>query len=217
MGTSGTTHSCVPAHVRPQPGCRRAPPSRLPTAAEKPGRPHPSPLPSGLANLSPHNQGRPNRHLPTPLSPAPPCAPALQATTCERKVRIYDLQADTEAHIPEAEPLVSMTLSRDGRFLLVNLTSNCMHLWDCGPDPRELSMPVMPTATYRGPSVSARGGGCSRGRDASCGAAARAGGFRVLGWAEAAAGEASMAVQACQGCVRGEGVSSKASEPGMHV
>ncbi|KAL4432403.1 hypothetical protein ABPG77_001702 [Micractinium sp. CCAP 211/92] len=75
----------------------------------------------------------------------------ILATTCERKVRVYDLQSDTEAHIPEVEPLISMSLSQDGRYLLVNLTSNSMHLWDCGPDPSELRMPAMPAAVYRGP------------------------------------------------------------------
>lgn len=76
----------------------------------------------------------------------------ILATTCERKVRVYDLQADTESHIPEAEPLISMSMSRDGRYLLANLTSNCMHLWDCGTDRAELRVPAMPAATYRGPS-----------------------------------------------------------------
>lgn len=45
-----------------------------------------------------------------------------QATTCERKVRVYDLETDTESYIPEGETLISMSLSRDGRHLLVNLT-----------------------------------------------------------------------------------------------
>lgn len=46
----------------------------------------------------------------------------MQATTCERKVRVYDLETDTESYIPEGETLISMSLSRDGRHLLVNLT-----------------------------------------------------------------------------------------------
>lgn len=76
----------------------------------------------------------------------------ILATTCERKVRVYDLQEDTESYIPEAEPLISMSLSRDGRYLLVNLTSNSMHLWDCGEAPGELRMPAMPCAAYNGAS-----------------------------------------------------------------
>ena len=34
--------------------------------------------------------------------------------------------------------------------------SNAMHLWDLGPDPRQIRMPAMPCATFEGPSVSAR-------------------------------------------------------------
>lgn len=36
-------------------------------------------------------------------------------------MRIYDLEAGTESHIPEGETLISMSLSHDGRYLLVNL------------------------------------------------------------------------------------------------
>lgn len=46
-----------------------------------------------------------------------------------------------------------MSLSRDGRHLLVNLTSNTMHLWDLGAGP-EIRQPTMPCASYQGPSVS---------------------------------------------------------------
>jgi hypothetical protein len=81
----------------------------------------------------------------------------LQATTCERKVRVYDLQANTESHIPESETLISMSASRDGRFLLVNLASNRQHLWDLGGSPGELRVPALPCATYKGASVSAAG------------------------------------------------------------
>jgi hypothetical protein len=84
----------------------------------------------------------------------------VQATTCERKVRVYDLESDTESYIPESETLVSMSLSREGRHLLVNLTSQQQHLWDLGPDPRVLQLPAMPCASYQGPHVRARGGCC---------------------------------------------------------
>ena len=105
----------------------------------------PSPLPP-LSVLPSHTHHHTHR-------PPPP----LQATTCERKVRVYDLQANTESHIPEAETLISMSASRDGRFLLVNLASNRQHLWDLGEAPGELRVPAMPCATYKGASVSAGG------------------------------------------------------------
>lgn len=95
-----------------------------------------------------------------PCHDAYPCtALPLQATTCERKVRVYDLEGDSESYIPEAETLISMSLSRDGRYLLVNLTSNSMHLWDLGDAPREMHLPAMPCASYQGANVSG-GGGC---------------------------------------------------------
>ncbi len=37
-------------------------------------------------------------------------------------MRVYDLETDTESYIPEGETLISMSLSHDGRHLLVNLT-----------------------------------------------------------------------------------------------
>jgi WD40 repeat protein len=73
----------------------------------------------------------------------------ILATTCERKVRVYDLETDTESYIPEGETLISMSLSRDGRYLLVNLTSNTMHLWDLGAGP-EIKPPPMPCARFEG-------------------------------------------------------------------
>ncbi|EFN59046.1 hypothetical protein CHLNCDRAFT_7805, partial [Chlorella variabilis] len=78
----------------------------------------------------------------------------ILATTCERKVRVYDLEGDSESYIPEAETLISMSLSRDGRYLLVNLTSNSMHLWDLGDAPREMHLPAMPCASYQGANQS---------------------------------------------------------------
>ncbi len=84
---------------------------------------------------------------------------SLQATTCERKVRVYDLEGDSESYIPEGETLISMSLSKDGRFLLVNLTSNSMHLWDLGDSPREMHLPAMPCASYQGANVSGGSGG----------------------------------------------------------
>jgi hypothetical protein len=70
---------------------------------------------------------------------------------------VYDLQTNTESHIPEAETLISMSASRDGRFLLVNLASNRQHLWDLGGAPGELRVPALPCATYKGASVSDEG------------------------------------------------------------
>jgi hypothetical protein len=98
------------------------------------------------------------------LPPPPPLPP--QAATCERKVRVFDLEQDAESSLPEAETLVSMSLSRDGRHLLVSLTSCAMRLWDLGAHPGQLRLPAMPCATYQAASVS-RGGpaGCRRGRD----------------------------------------------------
>jgi hypothetical protein len=90
----------------------------------------------------------------------------ILAATCERKVRVFDLEQDAESSLPEAETLVSMSLSRDGRHLLVSLTSCAMRLWDLGAHPGQLRLPAMPCATYQAASVS-RGGpaGCRRGRD----------------------------------------------------
>lgn len=149
----GAAKAGCPPHVGDvAPGQRR---ERMDVARREKQRAPQPPLPPPSLN---HPSAPPPPPPPTVLPPPTP-NPRPQATTCERKVRVYDLQADTESHIPEAEPLISMSMSRDGRYLLANLTSNCMHLWDCGTDRAELRVPAMPAATYRGPSVSLQGWG----------------------------------------------------------
>lgn len=97
----------------------------------------------------------------------PSCCPGpftpTQAATCERKVRVFDLERDVESTLPEADTLVSMSLSRSGRHLLVSLTSCSMRLWDLGADRKELRLPAMPCATYQAASVSGRKSGWGRG------------------------------------------------------
>lgn len=72
------------------------------------------------------------------------------ATTSERKVRVYDLEAEAEFSIAECETLISMSLSSDSRYLLVNLTNQNIHLWDLGRGPA-IQVPSMPCASYVGP------------------------------------------------------------------
>eukprot|EP01102_Stenamoeba_stenopodia_P015704 TRINITY_DN537_c0_g2_i1.p1 TRINITY_DN537_c0_g2~~TRINITY_DN537_c0_g2_i1.p1 ORF type:complete len:172 (+),score=24.73 TRINITY_DN537_c0_g2_i1:188-703(+) len=48
----------------------------------------------------------------------------------EKKIRLYNLTNDTEDAIQEVESITSLSLSNDSRYLIVNLSSQEIHLWD---------------------------------------------------------------------------------------
>eukprot|EP01018_Ginkgo_biloba_P030558 Gb_17775 [translate_table: standard] len=48
----------------------------------------------------------------------------------EKDIRIYTFDSKTERVIAEENPITSLSVSKDGRFLLVNLVSQEIHLWD---------------------------------------------------------------------------------------
>jgi WD40 repeat protein len=48
----------------------------------------------------------------------------------EKVIRIYNLENKAERLINEEELMTSLSVSNDGRFLLVNLTNQEIHLWD---------------------------------------------------------------------------------------
>ncbi|MQL81314.1 hypothetical protein Taro_013773 [Colocasia esculenta] len=48
----------------------------------------------------------------------------------EKMVRIYDYQKGTELVISEEHPITSLSLSKDGRFLILNLKNEEIHLWN---------------------------------------------------------------------------------------
>ncbi|KAG0584191.1 hypothetical protein M758_3G191600 [Ceratodon purpureus] len=50
---------------------------------------------------------------------------------CDHKnIRIYNLEEKTERVIEEEKPITSLSVSKNGRHLLVNLVSQEIHLWD---------------------------------------------------------------------------------------
>jgi WD40 repeat protein len=50
---------------------------------------------------------------------------------CDHKnIRIYNLEEKTERVIEEEKPITSLSVSKNGRYLLVNLVSQEIHLWD---------------------------------------------------------------------------------------
>lgn len=55
----------------------------------------------------------------------------VQVSICAHKdIRIYNLEERTERLIEEEKPITSLSVSKDGRYLLVNLVSEEIHLWD---------------------------------------------------------------------------------------
>ncbi|CAN6460501.1 unnamed protein product [Victoria cruziana] len=48
----------------------------------------------------------------------------------EKDIRIYALEAKTERVISENHPIMSLFVSRDGQYLLVNLNNQEIHMWD---------------------------------------------------------------------------------------
>lgn len=49
---------------------------------------------------------------------------------CEKDIRIFNLETKVESVINEDQSITSLSVSKDGRFLLVNLVSQEIHLWD---------------------------------------------------------------------------------------
>jgi hypothetical protein len=48
----------------------------------------------------------------------------------DKDIRIYNLEEKSERVIEEEKPITSLSVSKDGRYLLVNLVSQEIHLWD---------------------------------------------------------------------------------------
>eukprot|EP00250_Pteridium_aquilinum_P010080 c19140_g1_i1 orf=398-2182(-) len=49
---------------------------------------------------------------------------------CEKDIKIFNLETKQERMINEDQSITSLSVSKDGRFLLVNLVSQEIHLWD---------------------------------------------------------------------------------------
>ncbi|MCO5612491.1 hypothetical protein L7F22_066759 [Adiantum nelumboides] len=49
---------------------------------------------------------------------------------CEKDIRIFNLETKGERVISEDQSITSLSVSKDGRYLLVNLVSQEIHLWD---------------------------------------------------------------------------------------
>ncbi|KAI5075350.1 hypothetical protein GOP47_0009924 [Adiantum capillus-veneris] len=49
---------------------------------------------------------------------------------CEKDIRIFNLETKGERVINEDQSITSLSVSKDGRYLLVNLVSQEIHLWD---------------------------------------------------------------------------------------
>ena len=56
----------------------------------------------------------------------------------EKEIRLYNLETKAERVIKEAECITSLSVSSDGRSLLVNLTNQEIHLWDIKDDSKLL-------------------------------------------------------------------------------
>lgn len=67
----------------------------------------------------------------------------------ERKVRVYDLQDLGESALTEDSSIRSITLSPDSKFVLANLLSQHIHLWNMPAVGQPL--PTLPVHKYRGP------------------------------------------------------------------
>ncbi|XP_058101411.1 WD repeat-containing protein WDS homolog [Magnolia sinica] len=48
----------------------------------------------------------------------------------EKEIQIYNFQTRTERFISEDSPITSLSVSKDSRFLIVNLNSQEIHMWD---------------------------------------------------------------------------------------
>mmetsp|Transcript_25332 Transcript_25332/g.35511 ORF Transcript_25332/g.35511 Transcript_25332/m.35511 type:complete len:534 (-) Transcript_25332:49-1650(-) len=54
----------------------------------------------------------------------------LIAICQEKKIRFFDLESRTEEHVQETESITSMELSDDSKYLLINVASHELHIWD---------------------------------------------------------------------------------------
>ncbi|KAL2649332.1 hypothetical protein R1flu_017460 [Riccia fluitans] len=64
----------------------------------------------------------------------------------DKDIRIYNMELKSERVIEEEKPITSLSVSKDGRYLLVNLVSQEIHLWDIGEDEKTSK----PTRKYKG-------------------------------------------------------------------
>ncbi|CAK9224024.1 unnamed protein product [Sphagnum jensenii] len=54
----------------------------------------------------------------------------MVSTCAQKEIRIYNLEEKSEYVIKEAKPITSLSVSEDGKYLLVNLVNEEIHLWD---------------------------------------------------------------------------------------
>ncbi len=52
------------------------------------------------------------------------------STSAQKGIRIYNLEVKSERIIDEEKAITSLSLSKDGKYLLVNLVNQEIHLWD---------------------------------------------------------------------------------------
>ncbi len=52
------------------------------------------------------------------------------STGAQKEIRIYNLEEKSEYVIEEEKPITSLSVSEDGKYLLVNLVNEEIHLWD---------------------------------------------------------------------------------------
>eukprot|EP00850_Spirogloea_muscicola_P010597 SM000063S19987 [mRNA] locus=s63:86066:95294:+ [translate_table: standard] len=64
----------------------------------------------------------------------------------EKEIRIHNFEDKTDRTIEEEKSITSLCMSSDGRYILVNLSSQEIHLWDLG----RKKHPDLPTCKYRG-------------------------------------------------------------------
>eukprot|EP00897_Mesotaenium_endlicherianum_P008127 jgi/Mesen1/7342/ME000377S06567 len=68
----------------------------------------------------------------------------------EKEIRIFNFEEREERIIPETQSITSLCLSADGRCLLVNVSSQEIHLWDLGGGGGGSALPDAPSFVYRG-------------------------------------------------------------------
>lgn len=89
----------------------------------------------------------------------------LAAVCAEKRVRLWWPASGREHWLAESEPMTSLCLSAQGRFLLLHMQSQELHLWDLAPQqqpggtglPASRTLPTAPVAKFRPGHVQSAG------------------------------------------------------------